>query len=202
MKSILLALLFASSAFATTKGLNQIVTPDIQPQGQATISLQRQHPSIGNANQMQIEVGLTSQIEAALFHGTQPDQTTLHAEMGLMQMTPFLLSVGFSNWSIGPNLNQSPQPYVVAGFYFGQHKFVAGAIRAAGETQKILGYAYQANSRLALQTDYQSGSGNSLTFGLNYNITPQLSLNPALYRTNDNHNLLGYAVLAYTLKGF
>ncbi len=188
-----------SPAVATTKGLNQIVTPDIQPPGQLSISFQRQDGAIGNPNQLQLELGLTKRAEIALFQGLSPSQTSLHAEVGLVQTDPWLLSVGFSNWSSG----NSPQFYTLGGWYHGGHEAMAGAIRVSDHTEAILGYAYQLTPRLQLAGDYQSGPGNSLTAGFTYSLRPDLSLNPALYLTNDEpRRLRGYVVLTWSVQVF
>ena len=80
---------------ATTKGLNQIITPDIQQEGLLSISAQVEHPFIGNSEQLQFEAGLTSNFEVALFQGFSPWQTVGAAEYGLVQKPHFLLSTGF-----------------------------------------------------------------------------------------------------------
>src|SRR5438552_4471200 len=49
----------ASSSFATTKGLSQIVTPDLQEEGDLSLSLQIQDERIGNPYELQAELGLT-----------------------------------------------------------------------------------------------------------------------------------------------
>src|SRR5438067_8135235 len=48
------------SSFATTKGLSQIVTPDLQPEGDLSLSLQIQDKRIANPYELQAELGLTS----------------------------------------------------------------------------------------------------------------------------------------------
>lgn len=53
------ALLVVSSisANATTKGLSQIVTPDLQPEGDVSLSLQWQDKRIANPYEFQVELG-------------------------------------------------------------------------------------------------------------------------------------------------
>ena len=54
------------------------------------------------------------------------------------------------------------------------------------------------SDRLQFSTDFQAGPANSATVGLTFNLTPSLSINPALYRTNFHpHHLLGYVVLTW-----
>jgi len=57
----------ALSSFATTKGLSQIVTPDLQPEGNLSLSLQIQDKRIANPYELQAEVGLTKWAEVAVF---------------------------------------------------------------------------------------------------------------------------------------
>jgi hypothetical protein len=198
-----LSLLVPLSCWATTKGLNQIVTPDVQPAGEVSLSYQQQDPTIGDPAELQLEVGLTHNAEIAIFQGLDPHQTVLGVEVGLVQKHPWLLSAGFTGWSSGGLGNSSPQPFVEGGWYSGRHKAMAGLARASDHTELILGYGYQLTDRLLLQTDYQSGPGNSVTAGFTYNFTPSLSLNPALYLSNDEpQRLHGYAVLTWTVKTF
>ncbi len=56
-------LLSGSSSFATTKGLSQIVTPDLQGEGDLSLSLQIQDKRIANPYQLQAEMGLTKWAE-------------------------------------------------------------------------------------------------------------------------------------------
>jgi hypothetical protein len=194
--------LIASSAFATTKGLIQIITPDVQPEGQLSISYQQQDPTIGNSSEVQLELGITKYAEIALFRGLNPSQNILGFEAGL-QRGAWLGAAGFANWTSGGGPHSNPQPFIEAGHYEGRHKAIAGAIRVSNHTQAILGYAYQLSPKLALQTDFQSGAGNAATVGFTYNITDNLSVNPAVYLSNSAPRTAhGYAVLSWTLKAF
>lgn len=190
----------AMPAGATTKGFNQIVTPDIQPEGVLSLSLQAQHPQIGNKSEIQTELGVTKNFEVALFQGFSPNTQILGAELGLIQHGPYLLSTGFVNRTFQGG---RAQPFIEGGYYTKTQKFVGGAIRVPGQTQALLGYAYTINPKLALSADYQSGHGNSSTAGFTYNFTPNISLNPALYLTNDRpHHVYGYAVLTFNINVF
>jgi hypothetical protein len=189
--------LSAPSSFATTKGLSQIVTPDLQPEGDLSLSLQIQDKRIANPYQLQSELGLTKWAEVAVFRGFQPDEWILGTEIGLLRKEPWLVSVGFVNWS--PHLDVDPQPYIEVGYYTEHHKLIAGAIHAGYKNEAILGYAYDFNERWRLQVDFQSGSENSSTIGFTCNVTPDFQFNPALYVSNaPNHDLFGYIVFTYT----
>ena len=193
-------LAIGSAAHATTKGLNQIVTPDVQPTGQLSISYQEQDPNIGNPTEVQLELGLTKQFEVALFQGFNPHEQIFSTELSLYQKGDFLLSTGFSNWT---SLGGNPQPYLEGGFYKGPLQTMIGAAQVGTQTQSILGIAYQATPRLKLQLDYQAGAGNSTTAGFTYNITPQLQFNPAVYVSNSNsHAVYGYVVLTWNVQLF
>lgn len=200
---VLMAGLACLPVWATTKGLNEIVTPDVQPEGQLSISYQQQDPTIGNPSEVQMEIGLTSNAEIAIFHGLDPDQTFLAAEVGLIQGRPWLLSAGFTNWSSGKQGNTSPQAFLEGGWYQGRHKAMLGISRTGNRNGLLAGYGYQLTDRVLLQTDYESGPGNSATVGFTYIITPNLSLNPALYLSNDEPRTMhGYAVLTWTVQAF
>src|SRR6266403_2851576 len=118
MKIIATMIVILSSAlasFATTKGLSQIVTPDLQPEGNLSLSLQIQDKRIANPYELQAEIGLTKWAEAAVFHGFDPDEWIIGTEFGLVQKEPYLLSIGFVNWS--PHLDVDPQPFIEAGYH-------------------------------------------------------------------------------------
>jgi len=195
--AIVAVLLSAPSAFATTKGLSQIVTPDLQPEGDLSLSLQIQDKRIANPYQLQAEMGLTNWAEVAVFRGFQPDEWILGTEIGLLTKEPWLVSVGFVNWS--PHLDVDPQPYIEVGYYTEHNKFIVGAIHAGYKNEAILGYAHDFNERWRVQADFQSGSENSSTIGFTCNVTPDFQFNPAIYFSNDDlSRVMGYIVFTYT----
>ncbi len=190
-------LTITTSAFATTKGLSQIVTPDLQAQGDFSLSFQLQDDRIGNPYELQAELGLTKWAEVALFKGFDPNELIFGIELGLIQKEPYLLSIGFVNWS--PHSDVDPQPFIEAGYYGEHHKFILGATRVDFRNEVIVGYAYDFNQTWRAQVDFQSGSGNSSTIGFTCNLTRDFQVNPALYVTNDSpHDVLGYVVFTYT----
>src|SRR6184192_3554005 len=89
----------APCSFATTKGLSQIVTPDLEPEGDFSLSFQLQDKRIANPYQLQGELGLTKWAEVAVFRGFEPDEWIFGTEIGLLRKEPYLLSIGFVNWS-------------------------------------------------------------------------------------------------------
>ena len=200
-------------ANATTKGLNQIVTPDVQPEGQLSLSFQQQDPNIANRREIQAELGLTKTFEVAVFEGTSPGEQIWNAELGLVAKGPYMLSTGFANWL---TKGTAPQPYLEAGYYKGniesmigvarvvsEDMGVGGAVRSFHETQGIVGAAYRVSPRTLVQLDYQAGAGNFSTAGFTYNITPQLQFNPSLYISNTKtHKGYGYAVLTWNIAAF
>jgi len=199
--ALLSALLITSAAvqnsFATTKGLSQIVTPDLQPEGDLSFSFQAQDQKIANPYEVQAELGITKWAEIAVFQGFKPGEVIFGTELGLIQKEPYLLSAGFVNWS--PQTHVDPQPYLEAGYYTEHHKFIAGVTHVDFRTEAILGYAYDFNKTWRAQVDFQSGSGNSSTIGVTCNITRDFQVNPALYVTNDSpHEVLLYVVFTYT----
>ena len=192
-----LLLLTSSSSFATTKGLSQIVTPDLQGEGDLSLSLQIQDKRIANPYELQAELGLTKWAEVAVFRGFQPDDWIFATEIGLLTKEPYLLSVGFVNWS--PHLNVDPQPYIEAGYCTEHHKMFVGAIHAGYKNEAILGYAYDFNQTWRVQVDWQSGSGNASTIGIVCNLTRDFQVSSAIFLTNGSpHEVLGYVSLTYT----
>jgi hypothetical protein len=184
-------------ARATTKGLSQIVTPDLQPEGQLSLSVQAQGREIGNPKQLQAEVGVTSWLEAAVFQGLSPSEQIFGTQVGLVRHEPWLLTTGFINWS---TRGSSPQPFLEAGYYTTANKWMAGPIRVHDKTQLLLGWAHDFNETWRFQLDYQSGGDNYFTVGFTCNVTPQLQFNPAIYFPNDSSNsVAGYLVVTYTL---
>jgi hypothetical protein len=187
----------ASSSLATTKGLSQIVTPDLQPEGDLSLSFQAQSERIGNPYELQAELGLTKWAEVAVFKGFKPNELIFGTELGLIQKEPYLVSIGFVNWS--PHSHVNPQPFIETGYYTEHHKFIVGATHVDFRNEAILGYAYDFNETWRAQVDFQSGSGNSSTIGVTCNLTRDFQVNPAIYVANDSpHHVLGYMVFTYT----
>src|SRR5438309_9664131 len=83
----------AHTSFATTKGLNQIVTPDLQEGGDFSLSFQAQSERIGNPYEIQSELGLTKWAEVAVFKGFRPNELIFGTELALRQRKAYLLSV-------------------------------------------------------------------------------------------------------------
>lgn len=187
----------AGSAPATTKGLSQIVTPDVQAEGELSLSAQAQAKHIGVPWQAQAELGLTSWLEVAAFQGFDPSEQIFGAELALVQKDPWLLSTGFVNWS---TKGDSPQPFL-EGAWYGEHsKPIAGAIVIDHHLQALLGYAYDFTDVWRAQVDYQSGSDGFFTFGVTCTPSRSFQFNPAIYFSNDgNHRAFGYIVFSYTL---
>ncbi len=193
----LFALSLATRLQATTKGLSQIVTPDLQAEGDLSLSLQIQDARIANPYELQVEVGLTKWAEVAIFQGFKPNEEIIATEFGILRTEPYLLSVGFTNWS--PRGGVDPQPYIEAGYYTEHNKFIAGVIHAGYKTEAILGYAYDFNKQWRAQVDFQSGAENSATIGFTWNITKDLQTNPAIYFANFHPDrIMGYVVFTYT----
>jgi hypothetical protein len=192
------ALLVGEPAAATTKGLSQIVTPDLQPEGELSLSFQAQARSIANPYQLQAELGLTKWAEAAVFQGLSPNEQILSSQIALVQHGPYLLTTGFINWS---TRGGSPQPLLEGGYYTEHDKFMAGAIRVRDHNEALLGWAHDFNPTWRFQLDYQSGSENFFTVGFTCNVTDAFQFNPAVYFANDRtHSAVGYIVFSYTFK--
>jgi len=184
-------------AAATTKGLNQIVTPDIQPQGILSISFQAQQPAIGNRDELQFEYGITPNFEVAVFQGLVPGETVLHAEWGLIQRKDFLLSTGV----LGIEQGRKPQPFLEGGYYRDKLFGIAGIQRQDTGSVGVFGFGYQATPTTLLTLDYMTGADNFATAGVTYALTPNLSFNPALYYANRApHRCYGYGVLTWNLN--
>ncbi len=97
MRHLPLLLAFVCSVFvnrmeATTKGLSQIVTPDLQPEGDLSLSAQWQSLHIANPYELQAELGLTKFAEIAVFKGFKPNELIFGTEIGILRKEPYLLS--------------------------------------------------------------------------------------------------------------
>jgi hypothetical protein len=194
--TVLCCLAASNSVLATTKGLSQIVTPDVQPAGELSLSVQAQSRDIGNPRQLQAELGLTRRVEVAVSQGLSPGQQIFGTQLALIQSEPYLLTTGFINWSSGSH----PQPFLEGGYFTEHEKFVAGPIRVGNRTEALLGWAHDFSDTWRFQLDYQGGADNFLTVGFTCNVTSRLQFNPALYLSNDHpHRRLGYVVFSYTL---
>lgn len=193
-----LLVLLTPSAQATTKGLNQIVTPDIQATRVFSLSVQAQDGRIGNPLQLQYEVGIARGLEIAASQGLRPGQTALHVEASLLDCRPWLVGAGVMNWD--PRARGS-QPFVVAGYSRGAFQYVAGLQHINSRTQVMAGAAWQQSDHLQFQTDYLSGSDNFATLGLTWTVTSQFSVNPAVYVSNAApHRMLGYLVTSWSFR--
>jgi hypothetical protein len=184
------------STWATTKGLSQIVTPDVQTEGELSLSFQLQSKQIANPYQFQGELGLTKWFEVAVFQGIQPNETIFGCELALVQKDPWLLTTGFINWS---TRGEAPQPLVEAGYYTEHHKLIAGGLIVHGRPKAVLGYAYDHDKHWRFQVDYQGGRENFFTLGFTWSLNDEFQINPAIYFSNDHaDNLSGYVVFTYT----
>lgn len=192
-----LAVWLGAPALATTKGLNQIVTPDIQPLGVLSVSFQDENRAIGNPQQIQLELGLTNSFEVAIFQGLSPVKTILNAEYAIIPNKPFLVSTGL----LGTQNADRYQPFLEGGYYTGKAEIIAGIQMQDSSLFGVFGLSYQATPRLLLASDYISGSASFATVGVTYAITPALSFNPALYISNSSpHRAFGYGVLSWNIK--
>lgn len=165
--------------------------------GDLSLSLQIQSSRIANPYEVQAELGLTNFAEVAVFKGFKPNELVFATEIGLLQQEPYLLSIGFINWS--PHSHVDPQPFIEGGYYTKHDKMIAGAVYAGSKTEVILGYAHDFSDAFRVQIDFLSGSENSSTVGFTWNITPDFQVNPAIYFPNYHpERILGYIVFSYT----
>ena len=114
-------------AQATAKGLSQIVTPDLQPEGNLSLSLQLRI----NASPTLTRRRLSSVSRIGRRSPSFRDSTNeeiFGTEIGLLRKEPYLLSIGFVNWS--PRSHVDPQPYIEGGYYTEHRARIVGAIHA------------------------------------------------------------------------
>jgi hypothetical protein len=194
--SLFLGALFPANLLATTKGLSQIVTPDVQPIGDFSLSFQWQAKQIGNPYEFQGELGITKFFEAAIFQGVEPAETIFGAQLALVQKDPYLLTTGIVNWS---TRGGGPQPFLEGGYYTEQHKVIVGIQAVHDRIEAVLGYAYDFTKQYRLQVDFQSGKQNFFTFGGTWTPSDYFQVNPAIYFSNEKpRNVSGYIVLTFT----
>jgi hypothetical protein len=187
---------FASSAYATTKGLSQIITPDLQPLGDLSLSFQWQGKEIGNPYEFQGEIGITKWFEVAMFQGIQPSEEIFGCQLALVQKDPWLLTTGFVNLS---TRGVGAQPFLEGGYYLEHPKFIAGCQVVDGRPEAVLGFAYDFDKHWRFQVDYQSGKANFYTVGLTWSLSDEFQINPAIYFSNAKaSDIAGYIVFTYT----
>jgi hypothetical protein len=146
---------------------------------------------------VQLELGLFSWAQIAIFKGFKPNELIFNAEIGLSREEPWLLSIGMSNWS--PHSHVDPQPFVIGGYYTRHDQFIAGATRVGSRHEALLGWIHNFNETWRAQINFQSGSGNAISLGFTCNLTRDLELSPGIFITNDSpHQVLGYVLLTYT----
>jgi hypothetical protein len=198
--SFFLSALFPANLLATTKGLSQIVTPDVQPIGDFSLSFQWQAKQIGNPYEFQAELGITKFFEAAIFQGVEPAETIFGAQLALVQKDPYLLTTGIVNWS---TRGGGPQPFLEGGYYTEQHKLIAGIQAVHDRIEAVLGYAYDFTKQYRLQVDFQSGKQNFFTVGGTWTPNDFFQVNPAIYFSNEKpRNVSGYIVFTFTKNLF
>src|SRR5439155_828952 len=100
---------------------------------------------------LQAELGLTKRAEVAVFRGFQPDEWIFGTEIGLLRKEPYLLSIGFINWS--PHLNEDPQPFIEAGYWGDHHKVCIGAIHAGKKNELEFLLAHPGGPHFARKDD-------------------------------------------------
>jgi hypothetical protein len=194
--ALLSAAVLPARAVATTKGLSQIVTPELQDQGTLSVSAQWQSRQIANPYELQAEAGLTSWLEAAVFQGFSPDEEIFGALARVVQRGSYLLTTGFINWS---TRGGGAQPLLEGGYYTEHDKLMGGPILVDEHAQAMAGWAHDFNATWRAQVDWQSGAANWWTLGFTHNVTPQFQYNPAIYFSNsDAHRVVGYVVFTYT----
>ncbi len=174
------------AAHATIIGLNQIITPDLQPTGVLTTSAQFQDPAIGNRAELQFELGLCDRLEVAAFQGVKPGEAIFSAEASVLADGPHLLSIGAINLS---TRGYGPQPVLEYGYYLKDDHFVAGAIDANRTAEPLLGYRHQFDDHWVFSADFQGGRENSATLGVTYNFNDAFSVNPAVYFPNSGRHI-------------
>lgn len=182
---------------ATTKGLNQIVTPDIQPLGILSVSAQGENSALGNSQQLQLELGITPSFEMSVFQGFTPSDTSVGAEVALVHHGPYLLSAGIQ----GVQNRLEPQDFLEGGYYRGKAELIAGVQHQNHATLPVFGAAYQLTPRIQPMVDYLGGTQNFATAGATFTLAPNLTFNPAVYFSNSRpHRAYGYGVLTWNIK--
>jgi hypothetical protein len=194
--SLFVSSVLPADLLATTKGLSQIVTPDVQPIGDFSLSFQWQAKQIGNPYEFQGELGITKFFEGAIFQGIEPAETIFGAQLALVQKDPYLLTTGIVNWS---TRGGGPQPFLEGGYYTEHHKLIAGIQAVHDRIEAVLGYAYDFTEQYRLQVDFQSGKQNFFTFGGTWTPNDYFQVNPAIYFSNEKpSNVSGYIVFTFT----
>lgn len=187
----------SAPAWATVAGLNQIATPDLQPAGVLTITVQDKNSGIDASRQIQLELGMNDTYELAVYHSLSPHKTILNGQVGLIRNEHFLVSAGL----LGTNSATNYQPFVLAGYYPGNAEIIAGIQRQDGRHFGLFGVAYHASGRLTVASDYASGPGAFLTLGLFYEIAPNVTINPTVYISNSSpHTSFFYGSLSWDVR--
>ncbi len=78
-----------------------------------------------------------------------------------------------------------------------------GTIDVANQILPLAGYAYQINDKYQVMTDCEGGTGNFTSLGFTYSATPNFTINPALYFSNDHFDQVSpYIVFSYSFTAF
>lgn len=171
---------YSAPALANINGFNQIASPDVQPDGLLSISLQAVNPDMYNSRQLQAELGIADRLGVAVFRGFEPGNLEVNAELALVNRGPYLLSVGM----LGVENRYKPQLFIEGGYYIGNWYLVAGLQRQEKNTLGVAGVAYNVTPSFQLVTDYVAGEYNFSTLGFTYYLTPTISFASAAFVTN------------------
>jgi hypothetical protein len=186
-----------TSARATIVGLNQIVTPDIQPEGLLSVNFQVEHPALGDSRQILLDLGINKSLEFTYFGGITTGHNAVGAQVALVQKKYFVLSAG----TLGLETIAKPQPFLEGGYYFKNGFVVAGIQEQNSDFYGVYGISHRLTPKIQISSDYISGPTHYATLGVVLELTPHLYFNPAIFISNAApHRAYGYGVLSWDIK--
>jgi len=131
----------------------------------------------------------------AVWWGHNPSEISVAFEQRMWSSEKFEISSG----SFYIFKNNDVQSFTVASWHDNRNMAELGAIRSSARLQSFVGYSFSLNNNWQLQADFMTGKDNYQTVGFTYSIK-NISLNPAIYRSNADSKFYPYLVATWTIK--
>ena len=193
-------LLLSCAAFADENGSSQIVTPQVLPAGVATVTFKGTESRFDRPWRLVTEAGVTDKITVGYTHRFAPKGDSLSVEAALFQYKNCQVSAGVLNWSL---THGRAQPFFEEGGSRGKLGWTLGGLYGSRRFEPLVGVSYPLGRRVTLLVDHQGGEENASTVGLNYAVSPTLSVKPAVYVSNcSDHHASAFLSLSWRTRLF
>jgi hypothetical protein len=192
-----------SPAFAGYSGLIIIPTSDIVPRGEFAVTSQvdgSMAVSTVDTYLLNTQVGITNNLEAGLdydFSRTAERRALLNAKYRFWESSRADTALAFGVCSLDHHFEANP--YLVGTHDFGMWRLHAGVLGDGDALHPFAGVESPERDGMQLVAEVTEGPESYSAVGLNFTITPQLSLLPAmLLKTDGNGDACFSVQVTYT----